>query len=483
MNYRLVFRILGRILILEAAALLPALGVSLYYGDGTALAFVASIGILLVVGAGPALLLPKSTNSMRPREGFVTVALSWIFLSIFGALPAFISGVIPNYIDAVFEVISGFSTTGVSVLPFIEGLPEGIIFWRSFTQWLGGMGVLILVLAILPAGERGVYNLMRAEAPGPASERIVPRLRKTALILYAIYMVLSVLQTVFLICGGMGVFDSLINMFGTAGTGGFSDRDLSIGAYNSAYFDYVVGAFMVLFSVNYGLYFAAVSRRFMQVRKNTELKVFLGIILVSTALIVVNLMTSGVFKSFGDAARHSFFQVASLSSSTGFSTANIKLWPEFSQTLLLILMAIGACASSTGGGLKVIRVVMLFKSAMREMKKILHPRSVNVVHINGQAVPDKTLTVVMHYFCIYVLIIILATLLLSFDSAGFDSSFAGVLSIISNAGAGFGFNSAVSNFSGFSVFSKLVLSVCMLIGRLEIFPVLILVMPSTWKRA
>ena len=483
MNYLLILLILGRILMLAALAKLIPLVVSLIYGDGMYFSFLITIVLMLALGSSLIMLLRKHERSMRPREGFVTVALCWIAISLFGALPPFISGVIPNYVDALFEITSGFTTTGATILHSVETLPESIVFWRGLTQWVGGMGVLILTLAILPSDDRGIYNLMRAESTGPASERIVPRIRKTAAILYAIYLSLTILMTVMLLFGGMSLFDALLHAFTTASTGGFSSRDQSVGAFQSAYIDYTVAVFLLLFSTNYALYFAAVTRKFAKIRKNTELKVFFGIIAVSTALVTVDLLRGGVFGSPAETIRHSFFQVSSSGSSTAFVTADFSQWPDFSRLVLLCLTVVGGCAGSTAGGLKVIRAVMLVKSALREIKKILHPRSVIAVHMNGQPVQDKALTGVLHYFIIYVMIVAAASLLISlFDEVGVETAITGALSMISNTGPAFGLVGPASNYSVFSQPSKIILTLTMLTGRLEIFPVLLLIVPSAWRR-
>ena len=483
MNYLLILLILGRILLLSAVSMLPPLLVSLIYGDGAHFSFIISAAALLVTGGVLVLLFLKHERSMRPREGFVTVALCWIAISLFGALPPFISGAIPNYIDALFEMTSGFTTTGATILQSIETLPESIVFWRGLTQWVGGMGVLLLTLAILPSDDRGIYNLMRAEATGPASERIVPRIRKTAAILYTIYLTLTLLMTVMLLSGGMNLFDALLHAFTTASTGGFSSRDLSVGAYQSAYIEYTVAAFLLLFSINYTLYFAVVTRRFAKIRKNTELKVFFGLIAVSTVLVSMDLIRSGVFDTIEETIRHSFFQVSSSGSSTAFFTTDYSMWPDFSRLILLCLTVVGGCAGSTAGGIKVIRAVMLGKSAFREIKKILHPRSVIAVHMNGQPVQDKTLTGVLHYFVIYVMIVAAGTLIIALiDQLGVDTSVTCVLSMISNTGPGFGVVGPSSNYSVFSVPSKLLLTLIMLVGRLEIFPILMLLIPSSWRK-
>jgi len=483
MNYRLVLLVLGRILVLAAAAMAPPLLVSLLYGDGVHLSFLVTMAILLVLGIPMVALMKKREKTMRSREGFVAVALCWVAIALFGALPPFFSGAIPNYIDALFEMSAGFTTTGASILISVENLPESIVFWRAFSQWLGGMGVLILTLAILPAGDRGFNNLARAESTGLSSERLVPRIRQSATILYLIYLVLTVLQTLALLLGGMNLYEALIHAFATAGTGGFSSRDASVGAFNSGFIEYTIGLFMILFSVSFTLYYAAVTREFSRIRKNTEIKVFLTIIVISTALIAADLVRNGVYSNLSDTIRHSFFHTASLGSSTAFSVADYNQWPGLSKTVLLCLMAIGGCAGSTAGGLKVIRIITLYKSASREIKRIIHPRSISVVHINKEPVQDKALTGVLHFFVIYVIIVAAAVLLVSLDDMGLETTFSSVIAMISNVGPGFGLVGPASNYAGFSVLSKLVLSLTMFVGRLEIFPILMLFFPSTWRRA
>ena len=473
---------LGRILLLTAATMAPSLLISLLYSDGAHMAFVYSIAIVLIAGTVASIAFHKQEQAMRPREGFVTVALSWALLSLFGSLPSYLAGVTPNFIDALFENTAGFTTTGATILVTVENLPESIIFWRSFTQWLGGMGVLILTLAILPAGERGSQNLMWAELPGPTSERLVPRVRQSVMILYLIYIALTVLQIVMLLFGKMSVYEALVHAFATAGTGGFSSRDLNIGAFDSKYIEYVVGVFMLLFSISYSLYYALITRKVARIRKSTELRVYLSIIVVSAALMAVNLSMSNYYDSIATTVHHSLFHAISMSSSTGYSIVDYNLWPEFSKVVLLILMIVGACAGSTGGGLKAIRVTILFKSAARELKKIIHPRSVSIVHIDGQPVQDRSITGILHYFIVYVIIVFAAILLVSLDNMGAETTITSVFASISNLGPGFGSVGPGMNYSEYSYLSKIVLTLTMLIGRLEIYPMLLLAFPSSWRR-
>ncbi|MCL2046063.1 MAG: TrkH family potassium uptake protein [Oscillospiraceae bacterium] len=483
MNYRLIILILGRIFILSAAAMVPSLFVSFVYKDGVHTYFMVPMALLLVFGIILEFLLKKHHRSMRPREGFVIAALCWITIVIFGALPPYLSGQIPDYIDSIFEMAAGFTTTGATILPSVENMAKSIVFWRAFTQWIGGMGVLVLTLAIMPSGERGVFSLMRAESTGPSSERLLPRVRQSALVLYGIYIALTLIQTIFLLIGKMNLYDALIHAFTTAGTGGFSSRDIGLAAFESSFVEYTIAIFMILFSINFGLYYALFTRSYKRLRDNTELRVFLSMIFISTILIGLNLWANGVYGSAEEIIRQSFFHSASLGSSTAFHLTDYNLWPEFSKVILMILLVIGGCAGSTASGLKVVRISTLCKSAVREVKRIVHPRSVSVVHSNKEPIQDKDLLGTLHYFVIYLLFIVGATMLVSLDKHSMETSFSGVLAMISNVGPGFGAVGPIANYADFSHLSKLVFSVIMLVGRLEIYPILISLMPSTWKRA
>ena len=483
MNYRIILLILGRILILVAGAMAPSLAVSLLYKDGIHWSFIVTMAAMLISGIIIMCLLKKQERTMRPREGFVAVALCWIMIVLFGALPPFLSKTIPSFVDALFEMTAGFTTTGATILMSIEDVPKSIVFWRAFSQWLGGMGVLVLTLAIMPAGEHGVFNLVRAESTGPSSERLVPRIRQSAMILYGIYVALTLIQAIMLLIGKMSFFDALLHAFTTAGTGGYSSRDMSVGAYDSAFIDYTIGTFMLLFSVNFGLYFAIATGDFGRIRKNTELKVFGFIILAATILLVVDLLRNNVYDSLSQTIRYAYFHAASLGSSTAFFLVDYNMWPGFSKIVLWCLILIGGCAGSTAGGLKVVRITTLYKSAVREIKKIIHPRSVSVVHVNNSPLQEKDLFSVLHYFVIYAFIVFFATMVVSWDSVGLENAFSGVVAMISNVGPGFGEVGPIGNYTGFSNVSKMVLSAVMLVGRLEIYPMLMLVVPSAWKRA
>lgn len=479
MNFKLVLRIVGCSLLLEAAAMVLPLAVSLIYGEDPA-PFLYTIAILLAVGCAAAFLL-KGKNNFFAREGFFTVGLIWVLFSAFGALPFRFSGLFGNYVNCFFECVSGFTTTGSSILTAIEGLPYGLLFWRSFTHWLGGMGVLVLTAALLPSLGISSNHLIRAESPGPVKSKLVPRASQSSKILYTIYLALTVLQTVILRIAGMPWFDSIVHAFGTAGTGGFGIKNTSIAFYQSSAIEIIITVFMLLFSINFAMYFLLLTRRFKQVLKSDELRFFLIVVFVSIALISINIIPQ--FPTAGDAIRAAAFQVASIISTTGFSTADFNLWPVFSKMLLVILMLIGACAGSTGGGMKCSRILVLFRSAKREIVSIVHPRSVQVVQLDGDPLPEKTVRTTQSFFIIYLFIIFVAALLISLDNFSFPTTITAVIACISNIGPGLDAVGPMGNFSQFSNFGKLVLSFCMILGRLEMFPVLVLFSRNAWKKS
>ena len=468
MNYRLMARILGYTLAAEAALLVLPLCAALHYRENP-FPFLLTMGLLLVIG-GAFLLIKLSSHDFFAKEGYVAVALSWIAISAFGALPFVISGEIPNYIDALFESVSGFTTTGASILPKVESLSRGLLFWRSLSQWAGGMGVLVFVLALFPTlGGRSIH-IMRAEVPGPVLSKLVPRAHSTAAILYSIYIAMTLLQIVLLMLGGMPVFDSIIHALGTAGTGGFGMKNSNIAYYNSTYIDIVIGVFMVLFSLNFNLYFLILMRKFSLIFKNEELRWYLCIILVVTLLITMDI--SHIYGS--QSLRYSFFHVSSIISTTAYSTADFSLWPELSRNLLLLIMFIGGCAGGTGGGIKVSRFIILLKAAFMEIHHMLHPRSVRSITLESKPVPEATIHTTLVFFALYMLIIMGSVLIVSLDNLDFASTFSGVLACISNIGPGFDVLGPAGNYGGLSYLSKLVLSMDMLLGRLEIFPMIIL---------
>ena len=473
MNYRMICYVLSLVHAIEAGLMTLPLAVTLYYHEDP---FAFLVAILVTLAAAGILFAfrPKS-RVLFAREGFVAVALSWVMMSLFGALPFTISGWIPSYVDAVFETVSGFTTTGASILVDIEALPRGLLFWRSLTHWIGGMGVLVFILAVLPLASNNAMHIMRAEVPGPTVGKLVPRARKTARILYVIYLAMTLLETVLLLLGGMPLYDALIHAFGTAGTGGFSNKALSVGAYESAYIEWVIGVFMSLFSVNFTLYYLMLSGGLRDVLRDRELRLFGFVVVMTTGMITLNI--SRLYDGFWQSLRHAFFQVSSIVSTTGFATVNFDLWPEFSRWMLVLLMFMGACAGSTGGGIKVGRMLILAKAARCEVRRVLRPRSVNHVMVNGHIVDDETVRGSLTFFFLYIVLLLAGTMLVSFDGFDLATNFTGVLSCLSNIGPGLSLVGPMGGFWMFSDFSKIVLSAAMLIGRLEIFPVLVLFSP------
>ncbi|MBE6578673.1 MAG: TrkH family potassium uptake protein [Ruminococcaceae bacterium] len=478
MNYRMVGYLLGVILSIEAALLFVPMLTALLYGEPL-MPFVFTILILLAVSV-PALFLRPKESRFYAKDGFVCVAGAWILLSMFGALPFVFSGAIPSYVDAVFETVSGFTTTGATILSDIESLPKGILLWRSFTHWIGGMGVLVFMLAILPSVGGQAIHLLRAETTGPQKGKLVPKMKHSAMILYAIYFALSVLMAVLLLCTGMPLYDSIVSTFATAGTGGFSVLNDSIAGYHNPAAEWIISVFMVLFGVNFNLYFFLLLRRYKEVLKNEELRVYLILCMAATAVIAWNVWDS--FASAEGCIRTAFFQAASIISTTGFSTVNYDLWPDLAKTILLCLMVVGSCAGSTAGGLKVSRVILMFKNMGRELKHLVRPNSVNVVRMDGEAVPTETQRRVSNYVCMYVSFIAVSVLLLSVEGFGFETHFTSVLTCINNVGPGLAKVGPAENFADYSVFSKLLLSLNMLIGRLEILPMLVFFTPTVWKK-
>ncbi len=485
MNTKTVLRYLGYILCIEGIFMIPALIIAIFKGEtSSVIGFLATILIIAALGI-PLALIKTKDKSFYAKEGYITVAFSWIVMSLLGALPFVISGSIPSYIDALFETVSGFTTTGSSILTNIETLPMSMLYWRAFIIWLGGMGVLVFVLAIIPmaAGNAGSFHIMRAESPGPEVGKLLPKLRATARALYLIYVGMTVLEMVLLLIGGMPFFDALTTSLSTAGTGGFSIRNQSIGAYDSYYLQTVVAIFMGLFAINFNIYFLLLTLDFKSVFKNLELRVYLAIFAISTVLISFNIFNSGIYDNLYDSFHHSFFQVSTLISSTGFSTTNYDLWPSFSKTLLFIIMLIGSCAGSTGGGMKIHRVIILYKSCKNELLKLVHPKNVRVVKINGKTTEDSVVHNVFVYFAFYMLILFGSTLLISLDGYDLETNISSVVTCLNNMGPGFSLVGPAANFSFLSDFSKIVLSLNMLLGRLEIFPLILILTPSLYKRA
>ena len=478
MNIKMTIYILGRMLGVEALVLLIPAFVGILYGEPVS-AFLFASGVLAIVYILFGHKKPKNTT-IYGKEGFVIIALAWILWSIFGALPFFLSGAIPSYVDAFFETVSGFTTTGSTILTDIASMPKGMNFWRCLTHWIGGMGVLVFVMVIVSLEEKNSMHLMRAEVPGPETDKLVPKARSSAKILYGMYLGLTVVQVLLLKAGGMDWYDSIIHSFSTAGTGGFNNRNNSVAYYDSAYIDGVITTFMILFGINFNMYYLLLLKKAKAVFKNEEVRVYLGIIASATFLITANIFK--MYGSFGKAFRYAVFQVASVITTTGFATADYNLWPEFSKCILLTIMVVGACAGSTGGGMKVSRIIIMFKSVWKEIKRMLKPKSVSIVKVNGKKVEESTLNGVYMYVVAYVLFFIVSVLLISLNNFDFATTFSSVLTTINNIGPGIAAVGPVENFSAFSDFSKIIFCLDMLVGRLEIFPFLVLFSPDLWKR-
>lgn len=479
MNKSIVFHYLSKIMLVGSATFLLPCIVSLYYKEfQCAMSFFIVAFAVAIISLPLAIIKPKNKH-MYAREGLVIVALMWVIYPIFGALPFYISGAIPNFIDAIFESISGFTTTGSTILTDIENLPNGILFWRTFTHWIGGMGVLVFAIAIFPSSNDSMY-LMRAECAGPQVGKIVPKGKNSARYLYSIYLGLTVLTTIFLILGGMPVFDSICHAMSTAGTGGFGLKNNSIVYYNSTYIDVVLTISMLLFGINFNMYYFLITKRLKDVFKNTELRVYLLIILIATILITIEIYP--IYKNVFTSLRFSSFQVVSIITSAGFATADYCQWSMLSQTILVILMFIGGCAGSTSGGLKVQRFIIMFKSAKKSIKQTLNPKSINIVTSDDKFLDISIVHGVHAYLIIYLGFFLVSLLLISLNNVDFSTSFTAVTTCINNIGPGLARVGPTENFSFFSNFSKIVLSIDMLLGRLECFPIIILFSPAIWRK-
>ncbi len=482
MNYKMVGRFIAQILLIEAAFMIPAAIISACYGEWVSLqSFLAAIALIVLAWGILRLLCRKAPKSLTAKGGLICVGLSWIVLSIFGCLPFWFSREIPNYVDAFFEIVSGFTTTGASILSDVEALPWGQLYWRSFSHWLGGMGVLVFLLAVTP-GERDkgfTMHLLRAESPGPNVGKLVPSMRKTAAILYVIYIALTIIDFLFLLAGNMPALEAVCTAFGTAGTGGFGIKNDSMGSY-SPYLQNVTTVFMILFGVNFSCYYLLLLRQFKSVFKDEELRLYIGIILAAILLIVLDIRS--LYATLEEAIRHASFQVGSIITTTGFSTVDFDQWPSFSKTILLILMVVGACAGSTGGGLKVARLLLLMKSLRRNIRKTLNPKKVMVVRNNGDVVDETVLDNTNAYLAAYVVIIFVVFLIISLDGYSIGTNFSAVLCTFNNIGPGMEAVGPMCNFSIYSDLSTFVLAIGMLAGRLEIFPILVLLSRSAWKR-
>ena len=479
MNYSMIFFIIGWVFIIEAALMAPSALVAVLYSERSIWAFAAAIGLCLLLGV-PLVRKQPANKVFYAKEGCVTVALSWIVMSLMGALPFVFSGVIPSIVDAMFETVSGFTTTGASILKDVEVLPRCMLFWRSFTHWIGGMGVLVFLLCLLPKSGGGYsMNLMKAESPGPSVSKLVPKVRSTAKLLYGLYVTLSLLELALLLLGSMPLFDALCTTFGTAGTGGFGIKNSSIGEY-SAYIQSIVTIFMILFGINFNVYFLLYMRKPKEALRCEEAGWYLAIIAVSTLIITVFIRNS--FPDLVTAFRHAAFQVGSIITTTGFSTVDFNVWPAVPRAILVLLMFIGACAGSTGGGIKVSRIVLLFRTMTREIGQIIHPHMVKKLKFEGRVVGQEVLRSVNAFMVAYVLIFAVSTLFVCLDGFDLVTSFTAVAATLNNIGPGLEMVGPIGNFSCFSDLSKIVLIFDMLAGRLEIFPLLVLFFRDTWKK-
>ena len=479
MNYAIVFRLLGYILMIEGALLLLPAAASLIYGEWMVLAvFLLTAAVSAGIGFALRAIKPRS-KVFYMREGFTATALSWIVISVVGAAPFVLTGCIPNPVDALFETVSGFTTTGASILPEVESLPKGILFWRSFTHWIGGMGVLVFLLSLLPLTGGSHVNLMKAESPGPQVDKLVPKVQSTAKILYGIYFALTVLELVFLMLGGMPLFESMLTAFGTAGTGGFGFKNDSFTSF-SPYIQWVVTIFMILFGVNFNAYFLLLMRRFRRAAASEEVRAYFLIIAVAVGIITCNIYS--MYNGLGEALRHAAFQVGSIITTTGFSSCDFDLWPTLSKEILVMLMFVGACAGSTGGGIKVSRFLLLGKSLKKELKQALHPQVVAPVRMDGKLVNHETIRATNVYVAAYIFIFAASFFLISLDGFDMVTNFTAIAATLNNIGPGLNQVGPMMNFGGYSNPAKLVMIFDMLAGRLEIFPMLVLFLPDTWRR-
>jgi len=479
MNARMIVYIIGKMLGVEAAVLMVPALVGTFYGEEDARYFVITAAILFWIYAITGRKKPER-STIYGKEGLFVVASAWVLWSLFGAFPLFMSGTVPNYIDAFFETVSGFTTTGSTILRDIEALPKCMNFWRALTHWIGGMGVLVFVMMLTSLEDKHSMHLIRAEVPGPEAAKILPRARQSAKVLYLMYTVMTVILFILLCFGDMNIFDSLLHALSTAGTGGISNYTASVGVFNSVYIDGVITVFMVLFAVNFDIYFLLIMGKVKEALKNEELRAYLLVIAVTVGVITINVLS--VYKEPLKAFRYAAFQVSSVISTTGFATADYNVWPELSKCILIMLMMVGSCAGSTGGGMKISRWLILLKSIRCEIKQVLHPKSVNIVKINGKRIGQSTMQSVYVYFIAYIIILMGSVLIVSIDNWDFSTTFTSVLTTLSNVGPGMNHVGPVEHFADFSPLSKIVLCIDMLVGRLEIFPFLMLFSPIMWKR-
>lgn len=476
MGYAIRIKILGYLLLLESALMLPALGIAFYDKSHDMKPFLVTIFITAILGFVLSKISKGGDENITTKDGLAIVVLGWIFLSLFGALPLYLSKGVPTYIDAFFETVSGFTTTGATIIKDVEALPRGLLFWRSFSHWIGGMGILVFTISLLPALGIGGFQIFKAESPGPVAGKIAPRIKDTAKILYTIYFSITVIQVIMLLFGGMNLFDSLVHTFGTVGTGGFGIKGNSIGYYNSSYINMVIGFFMMFSGVNFSLYYLAYQGRWRDALKDEELRLYLKIIIIATIAIAINLfMTNygGIKKALEDA----FFQVSSIITTTGYSTADFDLWPNFSRSIIVLLMFIGGCAGSTAGGIKIIRHLVLFKTVRREIVKLFHPRAIRPIKVNGKAMAEETVQGINAFMALYFLIFGISVVLITLEGLDLVSAFTSIATTFGNVGPGLNLVGPANNFSDFSLISKLYLSVLMLLGRLELWTIIALSVP------
>ena len=479
MNYGIVKRVLGIILVFEALFMVPSFIIATYLEQVDKYPFLFCIILIGTIGL---LMSYKKVEdkSMRAKEGLAIVALSWILISFFGSLPFVFSGSIPSFIDAFFETVSGFTTTGATLINDVEILPKGILFWRSFTHWIGGMGILVFMVALLPAIGIGGFQIFKAESPGPTADRFVPRIKDTAKILYITYISMTLLQIILLLFGGMSLYESMLHTFGTVGTGGLSTRNLSIGSYDSAYIHNVISIFMILSGINFSLYYVLYKGKWKEVFKNEELRLYLGIIFLATTLIALNLKLTTT-QTIGTALKDGLFQVSSIITTTGYTTVDYDTWPAFSKSILFLLMFVGGSAGSTAGGVESIRILVLLKKIKREVGKIFHPRAVMPIKSDGKIVPDETVAGISTFFSLYIIIFLISTVIISLEGIDLASAASSVAVTLGNVGPGFNRVGPRNTFSFFSPYSKLFFSFLMLLGRLELFTIIAFLVPKTWR--
>lgn len=479
MNKKLVFNVIGRLQFALSIMMLLPMAVSLIYKERSIFAFLITALISLIIGVILVFSTKGYEKALYAKEGFLIVSLAWISTSVIGALPFVISGEINSFVDAFFETASGFSTTGASVINDVEALSQGMLFWRSFTHWIGGMGVLVFMIAFISNISDRSIHILRAEMPGPIVGKLTPRVKDTTKVLYIMYIVMTVLQTILLSLGDMNFFESIVHTFGTAGTGGFGIKNDGLASYSS-YSHWVITTFMFLFGINFNLYYLILIKRFKSAIKSTELWVYIGMIAVCSSIIVLNVRD--LYPSLSATIKDAFFQVVSIITTTGYATANYDLWPSFSKGIIFILLFSGACAGSTAGGLKISRIILIFKRIHKEIKKLVHPRSVSTIKLEGKEVDENTQNGVTTYLAVYFIFIFALFLVLSLEPFDFETNFSAAVTCFNNVGPGFAGVGPMQNFSAYSDLSKIILSFAMLFGRLEIFPLLIALIPTTWRK-